>query len=94
MQIFFRSCSLAASLNILAQAAFKFTPVTLGVFFFLAVLLTYDRICEKEPIGRELFRLFCVSNAQLQQAIDFLDEVASVKSHLLIIYLACMDSLA
>lgn len=49
-------------------------------FVFLSlptVQLTYDRICEKEPIGRELFRQFCAGNAELQRAIVFLDEVVS-----------------
>ncbi|XP_031551114.1 G protein-coupled receptor kinase 5-like [Actinia tenebrosa] len=35
----------------------------------------YDKICEKEPIGKELFRIFCATDPRLQQAIDFLDSV-------------------
>lgn len=53
----------------------KFPHHTISAHLKNDIRLTYDRICEKEPIGRELFRLFCLSNAQLQQAIDFLDEV-------------------
>lgn len=64
--------------------------------FLPTVVLTYDRICEKEPIGRELFRLFCAGDAPLQQAIDFLDEVVSRKSRMFVgtLLCNCMDSLA
>lgn len=37
----------------------------------------YDRNCEKEPIGKELFRLFCETNAKFKEAIDFLDCIVS-----------------
>lgn len=53
----------------------KFPHHTISAAIKNDVVLTYDRICEKEPIGRELFRLFCAGDAPLQQAIDFLDEV-------------------
>lgn len=57
-----------------------FSSDWLRVCSLYIVNLTYDRICEKEPIGRELFRQFCAGNAQLQRAIDFLDEVVRVPS--------------
>lgn len=37
----------------------------------------YDRNCEKEPIGKELFRIFCETNPKFKEAIDFLDSVVS-----------------
>lgn len=37
----------------------------------------YYRNCEKEPIGKELFRMFCEMNPKFKEAIDFLDYVVS-----------------
>eukprot|EP00794_Sanderia_malayensis_P005327 gene5327-5996_t len=46
--------------------------------------ITYDRICEKEPIGRELFRQFCEQGNNLQFFIEFLHSVDN--------YEACSNS--
>lgn len=53
----------------------KFPHHTVSAYLKHELQPTYDRICEKEPIGRELFRQFCAGNAELQRAIYFLDEV-------------------
>lgn len=36
---------------------------------------SYELICEQEPVGVELFRMFCATKAAYQKAIKFLDEV-------------------
>ncbi|XP_071506475.1 G protein-coupled receptor kinase 5-like [Diadema antillarum] len=38
--------------------------------------LEFENICEEQPIGRELFRLYCDTWPELKRAITFLDEVS------------------
>lgn len=39
--------------------------------------LSYKYIVEQQPIGRELFRLFCETQPEYKKSIDFLDAVVS-----------------
>jgi len=45
--------------------------------FFSLLDLSYDNLCEKEPIGKELFRQFCRVNPKTKQLIDFLETSVS-----------------
>ncbi|XP_038659837.1 G protein-coupled receptor kinase 6-like [Scyliorhinus canicula] len=36
----------------------------------------YHNLCDKQPIGRNLFRQFCETRLELKRCIEFLDEVA------------------
>ena len=38
----------------------------------------FDSICEQQPIGRALFKNFCVTNEDYHRAINFLDAVVSI----------------
>ena len=40
--------------------------------------ITYDRICEKEPIGRELFTEFCGRDQKLKLLVAFVKAVVSI----------------
>jgi len=60
-----------------------------GAFFRGLVAADYDRNCEKEPIGKELFRIFCATNSKFQQSIDFLDSVVSTILNSLVAQLPC-----
>ena len=64
------------------------------LFYLLSftVTLTHDRICEKEPIGRELFRQFCTTDATLRRIIDFLDSVVSCCKNMIIVRLPQLDT--
>lgn len=48
-------------------------------FFFLLLPLERDyySLCEKQPIGRLLFRQFCETRPELECCIRFLDSVVS-----------------
>lgn len=46
----------------------------------LLVAPTYKYIVDQQPIGRELFRQFCDTKTELKRAIDFLDEVVSLRN--------------
>lgn len=37
----------------------------------------YNQLCDKQPIGRLLFRQFCDSRPDLKRCIEFLDAVVS-----------------
>jgi len=39
---------------------------------------TYKYIIDQQPIGRQLFRLFCDTKLDYKQAVDFLDSVVSI----------------
>lgn len=47
-------------------------------FFVLVTANTYDYIVDQQPIGRELFRLYCCRKPQLARAIQFLDRVVKI----------------
>lgn len=42
--------------------------------------ITYDRVCEKEPIGRELFIQFCAQEKKLKFFVEFLRSVELYES--------------
>lgn len=46
--------------------------------FVLVTANTYDYIVDQQPIGRELFRLYCCRKPQLARAIQFLDRVVKI----------------
>ena len=50
------------------------------VYYVVFTDITYDRICEKEPIGRELFMQFCEQDEQLKFLLQFLKSVVSTSS--------------
>lgn len=41
----------------------------------------YFSICEKQPIGRLLFRLFCETRPKLQQCIQLLDAMVNMHAY-------------
>ncbi|EDO47578.1 predicted protein [Nematostella vectensis] len=53
----------------------KFPHYTQCSYLRTELAPNYIRNCEKEPIGRELFRMFCAQEREFQLAIDFLDLV-------------------
>lgn len=51
--------------------------MVLTLYVFLLSALTYKYIVLQQPIGRQLFRLFCDKKPDLKKAINFLDEIVS-----------------
>lgn len=50
-------------------------------FFFSFADREYFSICEKQPIGRLLFRLFCETRPKLQRCIQLLDAMVNMHAH-------------
>lgn len=68
---------------LLARLRFK---VCVHFMLFLFVCFSFaDReyfsICEKQPIGRLLFRLFCETRPKLQRCIQLLDAMVNMHAH-------------
>lgn len=55
----------------------KFPHISTCIHLKNTIPNTYDYIVDQQPIGRELFRLYCCRKPQLARAIQFLDRVAS-----------------
>ena len=47
------------------------------MFFIFLTDLSYHNLCEKEPLGKELFKQFCRINPRSKQLIDFLEASVS-----------------
>lgn len=47
------------------------------IYIFFFPERDYNQLCDKQPIGRLLFRQFCDSRPDLKRCIEFLDAVVS-----------------
>lgn len=47
------------------------------IYLFIFSERDYSQLCDKQPIGRLLFRQFCDSRPDLKRCIEFLDAVVS-----------------
>lgn len=61
---------------------------TIFLLLFIPLERDYYSLCDKQPIGRVLFRQFCETRPELECCIRFLDSVVSVVLQLLQCFLA------
>lgn len=66
----------------------KYHCITTVLFFVKFYLLfcvserDYFSLCDKQPIGRLLFRLYCETRPELQRCIQLLDAMVRLRTHL------------
>lgn len=70
-------CTHLLCFKLLASPKGKALLIFMLLFFLLPLERDYCSICEKQPIGRLLFRQFCETRPELECCIRFLDSVVS-----------------
>lgn len=58
----------------------KFPPVSMCTELRWSIEKDFSSLCDKQPIGRLLFRQFCDTKPDLKRCIEFLDAVVSDSS--------------